>query len=516
MRKHMPRLTISVIIIMSMLLICWKPSELQQHSENNENDYYWLNPKGHDTREKLIGWVATSGNTALIFATDYKQYWSDPRRIFSFKLTTPSTTKRGVKMREIEGRVLAGHAVTYQDYSRTQARASGAAIGLLFIAYYKNDNYKQIIFAVAPFDADGKKTAKFQIIKTIDSEDTNLRFSQACIFAAVKDNTVAVAFCATSRTRIFPTYIAWTKAFFCETDLEGNVKFEPKLVKLPNNKGEYMMFELMHPVYHKGRWFIPGRSVNYDKSSLSLDLETEPVGSSLYVLTAKPKKSRPPKLKLITVESDDQANEDCTYAGLQFILPVSNTADLATTNIKKLMLMYQKRTFFPEGSEDPRDYDTAYYGRDTKLNGKTKKASKIAIPAWNPTLQREDGDIVSTSDETISRYIIGEDGTLLFGITRYQMIMRGAASSNDRRKEGELGTYDVAGRLQVYSFADVLRGLELIYEQNTNPFAKMVVGYFSGCIFFAGYWGYVWAAINMGQEFADALMVKMIIYYYIF
>ena len=92
MGKKMPRLTISVIIIISMLLIYWKPSELQQRSANTQNDFYWLEPKGQNERDNLLGWVATSEKTALIFATDYKEKWLDPRRLYSFKLTVPSTT----------------------------------------------------------------------------------------------------------------------------------------------------------------------------------------------------------------------------------------------------------------------------------------------------------------------------------------------------------------------------------------------------------------------------------------
>lgn len=214
------------------------------------------------------------------------------------------------------------------------------------------------------------------------------------------------------------------------------------------------------------------------------------------------------------MENDEQANEDCTYAGLQFIPPVSNTTGRAAANIKKLLLMYQKRTYFPEGSEDPRDYDTAYYGRDTKLNGKTKKASKIAIPAWNPTLQRKDGDTFSTSDETISRYIVGKDGTLLFGITRYQMIIRGTASSKGLRL-GIIGEREIAGIVQVYSL-DVLRVLQLIYDQSYNLRAQKKIRRYLEGIHYYGYMGYLWAAFNLGEEWADALMVKWIMWDYIF
>ena len=435
MRVRGSKQIISFLSFCLLLIMLSLPLGTKAVSSANDNDFYWLEPKGMGTFESTLGWVDNEGKNILVFAEDYPKGWNVSHRVVSFVLKPPDKTDPVKAMLEIpKGDIFSGHALlTSQDDSSGKS-ADAAPIGLLFIAYKNLNKFNQVHFAVAPFDTAGNKTSDFEIIKTYDSKERNTTISKATIFATRNDSTVAVTMSAIVRSTIKPKTTAQSKAFFVETDLTGNEKYNPKEVKIPS-KGADKEFLLFFPEWDFNRWFIPGTSVNYNKNSSSSDMaiKTELAGSSLYILTARPKKANAAgvKLKLRTIEDDNQAQEKCAYGGVQiFSLPKDEKASLARKPNKPL-LFYQKKTFFDEDSQDPREYDTTHYGRSVKKTGKALAAKEIDFPTWIPDLKKKAGDKTYFSDEILSRAIPQGDGSLHMSITRYQEIISAGSSPQD-------------------------------------------------------------------------------------
>ena len=392
-----------------------------------EDDYNRLLPKGMDVFQSAMAWARTGKNTAVIFAVDRPEGQYSVNRLVSFTMDSSGKTKTArTFMAGIEGRFVFADAISLADDG---AGTPASKSGLVFLAYYMNAKPNKLIFAAAPFDAKGKRTGDFNVLKTIEAE-TSLRFSNTVIFARAAGDTVGVAL-STAVTPATSSIKTDSQAFFMETDTSGVPTRGPKAVKLPGG-GKLMKFMGMRPAWKYNRWFVPCHRIDFEEVASPPAVDAEPVGSALMVYTAKPKGSGF-AVKLKEIESDGQADAAGAYAGLQF-LPEIPGGSIPPPS-KGLRLFYQKKTFTDDADESPLNYIAKYYTRIVKKTAKALKANQLATPAWQPELQSEPDDRGSNSEEVISEAVVTADGRIVIGMTRYQEIFRGAGPTAEDVEE---------------------------------------------------------------------------------
>lgn len=484
-----------VILLMTLSLLAddTKPA-FHQHTGD---DYFTLSPAGMEKLDGLICWVQTQKGKAVIFSQDYKDDWNNPRRLFSTLLTAPQKASKTNALLTInKGRILAGTAVTYQNAEQISPTAS-AAIGLLLVVYNEDYRSDRIFVASVPFNAAGKKVGNFKIIKILETGTWEENFYNVSIYAAVQSNNVAITISATAREQTAEQKVAWSRCYFAETDLNGVKKYNPALVKLPDNGADYQ-FELLQPSWWQGKWFAASRAVQHNQSARASRVY-DPSGSSLYLFSATPRKGLTPRMKMKLLEKDDQINTDCVYAGVQLLPTSQSSASPAVLDLDKLYLLYQKRKYQDATAVDPRQYSVEMFTRLVKKNGNAKKPKKLEIEV--PAGLVPSSDIDYRSSQVLSGAVISGGGEILLELTRYyQTLYYNVGPSR----------MEVTGNHAVYRLNLQLMAMELIFDQMICMECYLDFLHYGQAIYFGGYFGYLYTAYEMGEDYAKALVVKMI------
>lgn len=487
------RSAVAVATIFCMLALSFQvPAAAKGAAADDE--YHRLLPRGMDTFMSAMTWARTGKNTAVVFAVDRPDDNDSVNRLISFRTTSTGKTRASKTfMGGIEGRFVFADAISF---AAPGADAPASKPGLLFLAYYKNAAPTKMIFAVAPFDAKGKRTAAFRVLKTIEVA-WYLRFADTVIFARAVGERVGVSL-STAMTPSMSSAILESQAYFLETDIAGVPTRGPRAVNLPNG-GKLMKFLSMRPAYKYNRWFVPCQRVDVKHVASAPNGNTEPVGSALMVYYAKPM-ANGFAMKLREVESDDQADAAGAYAGVQFLPEVEGGSIAPARN--GLRLFYQKRSYTeaagPAAEQSPLDYTGKYYTRVVKKTAKALKAKHLPSPEWDPELQSEPGDINSDSEEVISEAVVTSDGRIVIGMSRYQEIIRAAGPAS----EGNVVTTG-----EFMAFAVTMIGLVYIAAMATPPDLSLHQCYYTKMLVLGGWAAFLMMGRLIGLAYALAMFV---------
>ena len=135
---------------------------------------------------------------------------------------------------------------------------------------------------------------------------------------------------------------------------------------------------------------------------------------------------------------------------------------------------------------------------------KTKQPFKFATPEWQYTLDHREDDLFRATHELLSNAVMDAGrNRLLFMMTRLEEI-RSAASPPQEKV--------VWGGMNLVVTPDIKkRALDLIYDQRMNPLLTWKARAFSWLFFCKGALAYLKMGIEKGQEFADAMVVKLVL-----
>ena len=465
--------------------------------DHTSDDYYTLEPKGIQRLDDVICWVQVGSNKGVIFSQDYADNWNDPRRVFSTQLTAPAKVTKAKSLMSInEGRVISGAAVAFKNYNQVSPSAK-SPVGLLIIAFMKDFRNDKVYIQAVPFDVRGNKIGNFKTIKIIEDATHNLQIAKVSVYAACQEDTVGITISASAFDYNWPRGVAWSKAFFVETDLSGERKYNPAPLKLANS-GNLQEFELLKPGWWSGKWFAPARTIEHTKSVTTA--ATNPSGSALYLFSATPRSGKSPAMKLKLLEKDDQANDNCAYAGVQ-LMPTSDSSNApASLNLNKLYMVYMMRDFVTPAVVENK-YSVKLYSRLIKKNGNARKAKKVdfEVPASNTP--PDDTEIRTT--EILSNPVVTANGMILLTWTRYFETIHYAGVAP--------ATKEVEGSHAVYAFNLLNMAFELMFYQAICFDCWMDANYYARTILMGGYLGYLYTAYEMGTDYAKALVVKMML-----
>jgi hypothetical protein len=227
-----------------------------------------INASGFESPSSSFDWVITGKKSSVVFKAD-EHVSSGSFSIMSYKLNSSGRPVGSAVPVLVEAKENFPYAsALWIDGPAAGSSPAENEYGLISVGFTTDAEQTTAAFAVAKFDADGRRTSPYTILKEVTAP-TGQTIMVNLITASKGEGRVGIAFCAffLELSASFAGYPG-SKAWFAEIELDGQATTPPELtsnvreIPLPNN-GNLKQALPYAPAWNGSRWLIPLRLSNW-------------------------------------------------------------------------------------------------------------------------------------------------------------------------------------------------------------------------------------------------------------